>query len=214
MMPISLFYFRTISSKTSEIVSLALLVILISNCSTVPPIASTADWQQQRAIQEELRDWMLRGRVNVQYENESHTPRIQWHQRDKGYNIRLWGTFNAGNTRIIGQRGDVTMEHDGKVFKANSPEDLILQQLGYELPVSYLEYWVRGMPAPNSRADFTLNEQNQLSQINQDGWTIKYKDHRQYGNFILPRRVEVTRPRNDIRLRFVSLTWKLDLAAD
>ena len=106
------------------------------------------------------------------------------------------------------------MEHDGKIFKANSPEDLILQQLGYELPVSYLEYWVRAMPAPNSRADFTLNEQNQLSQINQDGWTINYKDHRQYGNFILPRRVEVTRPRNDIRLRFVSLTWNLDLAAD
>ena len=106
------------------------------------------------------------------------------------------------------------MERDGKVFKANSPEDLILQQLGYELPVSYLEYWVRGIPAPNSRADFTLNEQNQLSQINQDGWTINYKEHRQYGNFIFPRRVEVTRPHNDIRLRFVSLTWNLDLAAD
>jgi len=214
MMPVLLSHFRTTSLKKSEIVWLALLITLISNCSTAPPIAPTADWQQQQAIQEELKDWMLRGRVNVQYENESHTPRIQWHQRDKGYNIRLWGTFNAGNTRIIGKGGDVTMEHDGKVFKANSPEDLILQQLGYELPVSYLEYWVRGIPAPNSRADFTLNEQNQLSQINQDGWTINYKEHRQYGNFIFPRRVEVTRPRNDIRLRFVSLTWNLDLAAD
>jgi len=206
--------FRTSSSKKLDIAWLTMSIILFSNCSTFTPVAPTADWQQQRAIQEELKNWMLRGRVNVQYENESHTPRIQWRQQDKEYNIRLWGTFNAGNTRITGQKEYVTMEHKGDVFKAKSPEELILRQLGYELPVSYLEYWVRGLPAPNSEANFTLDELNQLSQINQDGWTINYQEHRQYGDFILPRRVEVTRPRNDIRLRFVGLTWNLNSAID
>jgi outer membrane lipoprotein LolB len=102
------------------------------------------------------------------------------------------------------------MEQDGRVLNAQSPEDLILQQLGYELPVSYLEFWIKGLPAPKSSADLDFNELNQLIEINQDGWTVNYTDPRQYGSISLPRRIEITRPINDIRLRFIGLTWTLD----
>ncbi len=44
----------------------------------------------------------------------------------------------------------------------------------------------------------------------QEGWTIRYIDPRQYGELTLPRRVEVTPPQNDIRLRFVGLNWSLN----
>ena len=191
-------------------IAIGLLAFLYA-CSNVAPRASeNVAWDQQRELLEELGAWQLRGRVNVRYNDENHTPRIQWQQLDENYNIRLWGTFNAGNTRIIGRTGSVTMEHDGELFRANTPEDLILQQLGYELPVSYLEYWIRGLPAPDSNADMTFNELNQLSLMIQDGWTINYIDPRQYGELTLPRRVEVTRPQNDIRLRFVGLNWVLN----
>ena len=201
-------------SKKSEKVLFALLVTLISACSSAPPILGGVEWYQQRIIIDELKNWRLRGRVNIQYNNESHTPRIQWQQQDREYTIRLWGTFNTGNTRIIGQPKLVTMERDGEVITASSPEELILQQLGYELPVSYLEYWIRTLPAPNSDAELTFNTLNQLSEIQQSGWTIKYIESRQYGDLVLPRQIEVTRPRNDIRLRFVGLNWTLDSVID
>jgi outer membrane lipoprotein LolB len=186
------------------------MLILLGDCSSLAPRAvENIVWDQQRVLLENLNDWQLGGRVNVRYEGESHTPRIRWQQLDSEYNIRLWGTFNAGNTRIIGRPGNVTMEHDGDVRTANSPENLILQQLGYELPVSYLEFWIRGLPAPKSNADLTFNELNQLSQMFQDGWTIVYPDPRQYGSLTLPRRVDVSRPENDILLRFIGLNWTL-----
>jgi outer membrane lipoprotein LolB len=124
----------------------------------------------------------------------------------------LWGTFNAGNTTIVGKPGFVTLEQDGEQVSASSPEQLILDQLGYELPVSYLEHWIKGIPAPQSRADLQFNEVNQLTQLVQDGWTVSFDDPRQYGKVSLPRRVELTRPRNDIRLRFVGLNWTLPTA--
>jgi len=187
------------------------LVIFLYACSTVAPRAvENVVWDQQRELLEKLGTWQLRGRVNVRYNDENNTPRIQWQQLEAKYNIRLWGTFNTGNTRIIGEPGSVTMEHDGELFRANTPEDIILQHLGYELPVSYLEYWIRGLPAPGSNADMTFNELNQLSSMIQEGWTIRYIDPRQYGELTLPRRVEVTRPQNDIRLRFVGLNWSLN----
>jgi outer membrane lipoprotein LolB len=123
------------------------------------------------------------------------------------YHIRLWGTFNAGNTLIVGRPGFVTLEQDGDILSANSPEKLILQQLGYELPVSQLNYWIKGLPSPDSEANLSFNELNQLTIIEQANWTIKLSDPRQYGAISLPRRVELTRPQNDIRLRFIGLNW-------
>jgi outer membrane lipoprotein LolB len=189
---------------------LVLLGTFLSTCAIAPPASENSDWSRQRDQLQELDSWELRGRVNVRYDNESHTPRIIWLQQNVDYNIRLWGTFNAGATEIVGRPGFVTMENDGQTLSANSPEDLILEQLGYELPVSQLNYWIKGLPAPDSEAQLVFNELNQLTTIQQADWTINLSDMRQYGALNLPRRVELTRPRNDIRLRFIGLNWTGD----
>ena len=194
---------------------LAVITLLVNACSSIaPPAQGNSDWNRLRDRLQDMNSWQLRGRVNVLYDNESHTPRIDWEQKDEDYRIRLWGTFNAGNTLITGRPGFVTMEQDGEVLTASSPEDLILQQLGYELPVSHLEYWIRGLPAPGRSRNLNFNELNQLVQFNQEEWTVSYSDIRQYGDLTLPRRIEMTRPRNDIRLRFVGLNWTVESAAN
>ena len=186
------------------------LGIILSKCSTTTIDLSDHNWKDQRALLEKTSDWQLRGRVNVRYQNESYTPRIQWQQQGDSYRIRLWGTFNAGNTVIIGEPKLVTMEHDGDSITANTPEELVLDNLGYELPISYLEFWVRSLPAPGSDAKLEFSVQKHLSTIKQDGWEIAYLDMRQFDGVILPRRVEITGPRNGIRLRFVGLSWTLN----
>ncbi len=184
---------------------------VLQACSSIaPPAAENSEWSALRDDLQALNAWQLGGRVNVRYYDEAYTPRIRWQQLNQQYNIRLWGTFNAGNTTIEGRPGFVTIEQDGNVLTANSPEDLILQQLGYELPVSHLEYWIRGLPAPSSNAELAFNELNQLSQLVQDGWTVSYPDPRQYGEIVLPRRVDMSRANEDVRLRFVGLSWTLD----
>ena len=194
---------------------LILVSLALQYCSSIaPPAVENVVWDSQRQLLEDLGQWELRGRVNVVYENESYTPNIRWQQEQRDYSIRLWGTLNAGNTRINGRPGAVTMERGGDILSASSPEQLILQQLGYELPVSYLEYWIRGLPAPGSRADLNFNDLNQLAGMEQDGWTVDYPDPRQYGDLTLPRRVDVTRPLDDVRLRFFRLNWTLDQAAN
>jgi len=189
---------------------LVLLGTFLSTCAIAPPAFENSDWSRQRNQLQELDSWELRGRVNVRYDNESHTPRIIWLQQIVDYMILLWVSFDAGATEIVGRPGFVTMENDGQTLSANSPEDLILEQLGYELPVSQLNYWIKGLPAPDSEAQLVFNELNQLTTIQQADWTINLSDMRQYGALNLPRRVELTRPRNDIRLRFIGLNWTGD----
>ena len=189
------------------------LLILLTSCGTIaPPAVENSVWASLRTDLEELSQWQLSGRVNIRYDNESHTPRIRWLHDNRNYTIRLWGTFNAGNTRIEGRPGFVTLEQGDTVLTAASPEDIILEQLGYELPVSFLEFWIRGLPSPGSQADLSFNELNQLAELTQDGWTVSYPDPRQYGSISLPRRVDVSRPEDDVSLRFIGLNWTLDSA--
>ncbi len=184
-------------------------LLALSACVVAPQSSQNSNWNAQRELLQELDSWQFRGRIDVRYNNDSDTPRIQWQQQDQEYRIRLWGTFNAGNTLITGRTGSVTMESRGETITASSPEQLILQQLGYELPVSYLEYWIKGLPAPGERAELEFNELNQLSLIRQADWTVTYNDPRQYGDLSLPANMILTRPANDIRLRFIGLNWTL-----
>ena len=206
-------HLELIKFKTKYFVSkvcLLALSIMLAKCSSTSYDPSNHNWQVQRALLEKTSDWQLRGRVNVRYQNESHTPRIQWQQQEENYRIRLWGTFNAGNTVIIGEPKFVTMEHNGDSITAETPEELVLDNLGYELPISYLEFWVRSLPAPGPEPEIEFSDQNQISKLKQDGWEIKYLNMRQFDGVILPRRVEITRKKNDIQLRFIGLSWILN----
>ena len=188
---------------------------LVSACTAVPPPANeNSDWAHQREQLQNLDSWGLRGRVNVRYDNESHTPSINWLQQNVDYRIRLWGTLNVGSTLIVGSPDNVTLENSGETRSASSPEELILGQLGYELPLSQLNYWIKGLPSPDSEFQLSFNELNQLSTIEQADWTINLSDMRQYGPISLPRDVVLTRPRNGIRLRFFRLSWTADELAE
>ena len=204
--------FRAMSRSAA---GLLLATALLSACTAIaPPAEENSDWSRQRNQLQDFDSWELRGRVNVRYDNESHTPRINWLQQNVEYHIRLWGTFNAGNTLIVGRPGYVTLENDGETVDASSPEELILRQMGYELPVSQLNYWIKGLPSPDYDFQLSFNELNQLTTIEQADWTINLSDMRQYGEINLPRRVELTRPRNDIRLSFIGLNWTTDALTD
>ena len=204
--------FRAMSRTTA---GLLLATALLCACTAIaPPAEENSDWARQRDQLQELDSWELRGRVNVRYDNESHTPRINWLQQNVDYHIQLWGTLNMGRTLIVGRPGYVTLENGGETRSASSPEQLILQQLGYELPVSQLNYWIKGLPSPVSTAQLSFNELNQLTTIEQADWTINLSDMRQYGPISLPRDVVLTRPRNGIRLRFFGLNWTTGALTD
>lgn len=197
------------SSLRRTATALAVIALILQGCAIAPPAAQNPDWSALQDKLQQLKSWQLRGRVNIRYEGESYTPRLRWQQASSDYEIRLWGTFNAGNTLIKGNPDGVSLETDGRTSNARTPERLILNELGYEFPVSSLVYWIKGQPAPAPRPQISFDELNQLEEIQQDGWTIRYPDPRQYGELSLPRRIEVSRSEQDIRLVFVGLSWTL-----
>ena len=80
-------------------------------------------------------------------------------------------------------------------------------QLGYELPVSQLSYWIKGIPAPGSAGQPSFNEENHLVSLEQDGWHVQYMAYTRYTLESLPTRIRIEKP--PLRLDFVRLDWTL-----
>ncbi len=70
--------------------------------------------------------------------------------------------------------------------EAQSPEALLEEQLGWKLPVSHLVWWVRGLPAPDSKSRLGLDNDSRLATLEQDGWQVEYLSYTEQNGYWLP----------------------------
>ena len=169
------------------------------------------DWQARRDLLESITQWEFTGRIGVRDDKDSHTSRIRWRQQNETYVINLWGTLNAGATEITGRPGEVVLVQEGKEpLRAATPEALVYEQLGYDLPVAKLRYWIKGVPAPEGISTPSFNAENHLITLEQDGWTVQYLGYTNYATESLPTRIRIEKP--PLRLDFVRLDWTLQSA--
>lgn len=189
---------------------LFLVCLLLAGCAGTPRMDAPVNenWQTRRTLLEALTRWEFTGRIGVRDDRESHSSRIRWQQQGERYVINLWGTLNAGATQITGRPGEVILQQEGKTpLTAASAEELVYDQLGYELPVAQLSFWIKGMPAPGGQSMPSFNAENHLISLEQDGWLVQYLGYTNYAAESLPTRIRIEKP--PLRLDFVRLDWTL-----
>ncbi|MEX1197715.1 MAG: lipoprotein insertase outer membrane protein LolB [Pseudohongiellaceae bacterium] len=187
---------------------LLILLATLAACRTpagiVPPV--NPQWEQRRQVLEALDTWSFTASIRVRDEEESHSSRIRWQQREARYQINLWGAFNAGATEITGEPGRVVISQRGEdPIITETPEELVYQELGYELPVSWLDNWLKGIPAPDSPAQTRFGENGQLVDLVQSGWHIQYLGYVEQNPETLPARIRIEKP--PLRVDLVRMTW-------
>lgn len=134
---------------------------------------------------------------------------IVWEQHRESYQIRLYGPLGSGAIQIKGQTKQISLTNtDGKIIKANTPEALLQQELGWVIPVSGLRYWLRGLPAPGALpTQILLDAHQRLWQIDQQGWTIVYEAYKSKSGRDVPYKLLLRN--GPIRLKFIFDHWKL-----
>ncbi|MDT8427498.1 MAG: lipoprotein insertase outer membrane protein LolB [Pseudomonadales bacterium] len=188
-----------------------LALLLLGACSSTPQIDApvTANWELRRAKLNAITQWEFTGRIGVRDDQESHSSRIRWRQNDRNFVINLWGALNIGATEISGNPERVRLQQEGEEpLLTSSPEELIREQLGYELPVSLLDSWIKGVPAPGLNHIPIFNETDQLLQLQQAGWHIQYLGYTSAGLETMPSRIRMEKA--PLRLDFVRLNWTLE----
>jgi outer membrane lipoprotein LolB len=173
-----------------------LLAVLIGACAAVP--------RAPRAPQ----PFDLLGRVAVTYSAGAVSANLRWeHTLEQD---QIWLMTPTGQTLafiVDSPRGATLTRADQQQYRAHSVEALTNQALGWSLPLSLLQYWVKGEPAPGTTA--TQPERapdGKLAAVTQNNWRAAftyYTDGEMSGRV---RRLDLSDGPNQIRL--VIDTWR------
>lgn len=151
-----------------------------------------ARWQAHKQQISDLDGWQISGKIGIRAAQDSGSATLFWLQRQDYYDIRLSGPLGRGAARLTGRPGDILLEVANQSrYRAASPEALLAEQLRLDLPVSNLLWWIRGLPAPNSRSRLTLDGASHLARLEQDGWQVEYQRYAQQNGYALPERLKL-----------------------
>lgn len=190
---------------------LLLVLVLEGGCATRPtalaPEAEPA-WLEHRAALEGLHDWQVQGRVALRTEDEGWSASFDWQQRGENYRIRLRGPFGQGAVELRGGQHGVWLKRADQppVFALN-PEALLQQQTGWQLPVTGLVAWLRGLPGSDGDPVIQWDTQGRLLHIGQNGWLIDYQRYLEKGDLSLPEKLRLTR--DSIQVRLIVDDWRI-----
>ncbi|WP_061242103.1 lipoprotein insertase outer membrane protein LolB [Pseudomonas composti] len=166
-----------------------------------------AKWKAHKEQIAQLDGWQINGKIGIRAPRDSGSATLFWLQRQDYYDIRLSGPLGGGAARLTGRPGDILLEvaNRGR-YRAESPEALLREQLRLDLPVSNLLWWIRGLPAPQSRSRITLDGESHLAQLEQDGWKVEYQRYTEQNGYALPERMKLYG--QDLEVTLVIKDWQ------
>ena len=156
-------------------------LLLLGGCASKPPAPQLSMeqrqllWESHRQQIMELTSWRLEGRLGLRVPGQSGSMSVDWKQNSHDYTIYLDGPLGQSLAKVQGRDGGVTVEASGEKFSGHSPEQLLRQVTGWDLPVSHLRYWVLGLPDPGAPFDLMLDNTGNPSVLRQSGWIIEYQ---------------------------------------
>jgi outer membrane lipoprotein LolB len=193
-------------------VLIVLLALFLSACANKLPLKSV-EFKTHQAALAPVTDWKFNGKLGIKTQSDSGSASIRWHQQSSAYDIQLHGPLGQKSIAIWGDHQEVSLKEKGKtIIKARSPEALIKKATGWNLPLTQLNYWVRGLPAPKTNIkQITPNTTGLIAQLEQSGWVIDYQSYHQIQHqnqlIYLPKKIVATH--GDIRLTLVIREWTL-----
>ena len=193
--------------------SIAVVMCLAINaCGTITHRPSIDPHSQTHYLQK-VRHWQAEGKFALSYDGEKTSASFDWGQQNDQYLIHLYGPFGTGSTWVRRTKQGVSLENaETGLQQAHSAEHLMLSTLGWQVPVSELQYWMLGLPSPNSDYKITTNEFKVITQIRQQQWDVQYTQHQVVNGWTLPAKIKAQR--GDIRITLVVKKWDLPAAPE
>jgi outer membrane lipoprotein LolB len=175
---------------------------------TTGTAAPTPSWAERRDQLQGLTGFALRGRVAVAAGEQGFNAALRWQQAGDRAEIALDGPFGIGGLRVAVNGPALALTTGrGQRLDGAAARGELERELGFELPLDALRYWLLGVPSPGQPAEERLEDgMPRLAGLSQDGWRIEYPDYVQTADGDRPRRLTATR--GAARLRLVVESWR------
>lgn len=203
--------FAILRFRTVLLAGVALLVL--AGCAALPeigddPAAARAAFAERAVALDSVEPWRFAGRLTLELPGETWSGQLGWRSDAAGQVIDLSGPMGRGGGRLmLGEERVVLVTRDGERYEASDPDSLMALITGRAIPVSGLEYWVRGIARPGVGFDLRADVDGQPVRLIQDGWEIVYGAFEDAGVANMPTALNLRR--EDMQLRLLIQRWQL-----
>lgn len=193
-------------------ITLLISTILLASCATTPsaiaPQNQTVSWDNRVQTLSDIQNWDLKALIAIRTQADAESASLSWQQNKQNYTLNLFGPLGSNAFLLKGTPSKVTLQNPkGQTFSAVTPELLLAQQTGWQLPVSYLQYWIRGLPVPNLPAEKHFDAYNHLSELTQQGWKVQFLRYTSTSHVDLPSKIFINSP--NLSVKIIISRWQL-----
>jgi outer membrane lipoprotein LolB len=181
---------------------LSALIFLLSACSFAPerPIEGYQLAEMQHL--QKQGNWHFEGRLAIVDAKESFSASISWHHQAERDDIELVGPLAQGRVAIsVTADGVVIDDGDNRQEYSGAVDVVMAEQLGVDMPVNALKFWVLGVNDP--RQSFVEQEGGFF----QGGWLVRYREMQRVNAESLPKKI--TAEKDKTRIKLIVDQWDL-----
>ncbi|QIW09274.1 lipoprotein insertase outer membrane protein LolB [Francisella sp. LA112445] len=201
--------------QISKLLLGSLFASAVVSCTTMQtqmvPISSKNTFEQDKIKPQLLKldNWQIRGVLGIIYNDKAESANYIYTQDGDKFSIKLYGPLGIGSVQIKGDPSQVTLENSkGQKIQAKDAKSLMLEQLGWYVPVGGLKYWVKGVAIPSIKYKSKLNQNNLTETLQQNNWNISYKNYQFVGSkYPLPSRIRMDR--DNLIIKIVIKSWQI-----
>ena len=175
--------------------------LLISGCASYTQKASESEVNVRPAS-----EFSASGKLGIRSEAINESARFVWIQQGPDYEIELLDPFGRQLMNLVGEPGQVVLRTsaDSEARVASSPEQLMQNLLGWQVPIEPAKYWIQGNPMPG--VAFQKNSNKQFSQL---GWTVELIQLQALPkSMIVPRKVRLSN--QGLELTLIISRWQFN----
>lgn len=168
--------------------------------ATPPPAGTQVSWPNHVRSLTLLQQWQIQGKIGVRTRDDAGSAYIDWNQAQDSFYITLSGPLGQGTTIISGNPTGARLQQSDGTWIAESPDQLVQEHTGWEIPINNLLYWVKGMPAPGGKPVSTHNSLGTLATLEQDGWRLIFDQYSPQLGTLLPCRIRIQKDQLQVTL--------------
>lgn len=199
----------------SSILVATLAVMTLAGCQNLAT-RSTSETASDALTEEQYRRYLdnfkVDGKIALRAEDERATAFFNWEQKKGNYVISLYGPFGRGATYLRRTTKGVTLENaEHGYVGAPDAESLMRDVLGWQVPITGLQYWVRGLADPSAEiTSERFDDEGFRTHLEQQGWSVTFKRPRSVNGWQLPGRLDAER--DGMKVVMVLSDWDVPLA--
>jgi outer membrane lipoprotein LolB len=191
---------------------LLLLVVVLSGCAPArlreDPGLARAQGEREALLRSHLR-WALSARIAVSGDKDGGSGELEWRQDEDRYDFTIHAPVTGKTWHLHGNAQEAVLEGvEAAPVRGRDAQQLLRERVGWNVPVSELTSWMRGLRAAHAPAQVIYNERSLPAVLQQSGWRVEYKDYFEDLTPPLPRKVFASKP--PYRVRVVIERWSSD----